>query len=85
MSRFSGLARDSLSLYRTALRAIRQKTTAEAQGSLRLFAREEFERHRQIPVKNFQLIEHLLRKGHKQVALMRSASVTGMNVSEGKN
>ncbi len=30
--------------------------------------------------KNFQLIEHLLRKGAKQLTLMRSSTVTGMAV-----
>lgn len=45
---------------------------------LQHFARSEFDKNRSVPAKNFMLVEHLLRKGHKLRALLQSSSVTGL-------
>ena len=47
----------------------------EAQAPIRKFARAEFERGRHVNPKSIQLIEHLLRKGHKQIALFPQPGV----------
>jgi succinate dehydrogenase assembly factor 1 len=72
-----GLQRDALHLYRLALREIAKKPPA-AHPDLRSFARTEFEKRRGVSAANFTLIEHLLRQGHKQVALMRDTAVTSL-------
>ena len=59
---------------RTALRVANSKPV-EAQAPIRKFARAEFERGRHVNPKSIQLIEHLLRKGQKQIALFQQPGV----------
>lgn len=73
-----GLQRDALHMYRLALREIGRKPK-EAQGELRSFARSEFDRRRGVSTTNFTLIEHLLRQGHKQIALLKGSAVQGLH------
>ncbi len=76
-----GLQRDALHLYRLALREISRKQNS-AQGDLRSYARSEFERRRGVSTSNFSLIEHLLRQGHKQIALLKGSAVQGLQRSQ---
>ena len=69
----SGLQRDVLHLYRAALRAARRHDPSTRQ-SLCAFARHELERHRGVRTVEVQRIEHLLRKGHRQLQVLQSAS-----------
>ncbi|KAI3425979.1 hypothetical protein D9Q98_007947 [Chlorella vulgaris] len=77
--RLSGLQRQVLSLYRSALRISRAK---EQQGSLTIaeLARADIERHRAVSRKDIQLIEHLIRRGRRQLDLLGTLEVTGMQL-----
>ncbi|KAL1955036.1 hypothetical protein VTO42DRAFT_327 [Malbranchea cinnamomea] len=72
--RLSGLQREVLSLYRQCLRAIRKKP-AESQGNFRRFARQEFQKNLSISKKDFNAIEYLIRKGHRQLDMYSSPGV----------
>ncbi|DBA90983.1 hypothetical protein WJX79_010971 [Trebouxia sp. C0005] len=81
--RLSGLQRQVLSLYRTVLRTARGKGLQA--DPIARFARTEFEsvthcRHRQVDKKNYQLIEHLMRKAKRQLAMVQQKEVTGVKV-----
>lgn len=70
--------RQVLSLYRTVLRTARGKDLQA--DPIANFARTEFERHRQVDKKNYQLIEHLMRKAKRQLAMVQQKEVTGVKV-----
>lgn len=78
-SKLSGLQRQVLSLYRSALRLAREKDGRPG-GQMAIYARTEFERNKLIEKKNFQLAEHYLRKGRKQLELLSQSDVTGLRV-----
>ena len=59
-----------LGLYRQLLRALRSKD-ADTMILGSSHARAEFERHRGVKHSNILLIEHLLRGGRKQLALLQ--------------
>ncbi|KAJ5638881.1 hypothetical protein N7528_001271 [Penicillium herquei] len=67
MARLSGLQRDVLSLYRQCLRAIRTKPT--------VYRRAEFQKHLSVSKKDFNTIEYLLRKGHRQLEMYASPGI----------
>lgn len=58
--------------------------TARAKGQeadpIVKFARAEFERYRQVDRKNYQLIEHLMRKAKRQLSLVEQKQVTGVKM-----
>ncbi|KAK2750257.1 hypothetical protein FQN55_002402 [Onygenales sp. PD_40] len=72
--RLSGLQREVLSLYRTALREIRKKP-AESQENFKQFARQEFRKNLSISKKDFSAIEYLLRKGRRQIEMYASPGI----------
>ncbi|KAK2785427.1 hypothetical protein FQN51_003799 [Onygenales sp. PD_10] len=72
--RLSGLQREVLSLYRTALREIRKKP-AESQDNFKQFARQEFRKNLSISKKDFSAIEYLLRKGRRQIEMYASPGI----------
>ncbi|KAJ5715823.1 uncharacterized protein N7483_013004 [Penicillium malachiteum] len=73
MARLSGLQRDVLSLYRQCLRAIRTKPII---GAPRLTDRRaEFQKHISVSKKDFNTIEYLLRKGHRQLEMYASPGI----------
>ncbi len=67
----SGIQKDVLSLYRRLLRASRQCEDASTRQAVRGFSRYEFDRYRDVKTTDVQLIEHLVRKGHKQLAVLQ--------------
>eukprot|EP00798_Chlamydomonas_sp_ICE-L_P011105 gene11105-18721_t len=71
----SGVQKQVLSLYRTAMRSIRSKPT-ELQPQLLTYLRQEFDKHKAVSPKNHQRVEHLARRGMKQVEMMMEGSVT---------
>lgn len=75
MPALSGLQAHALALYRKVQRESR-KLDADTRKQIREYARDEFERYRAIEGRQFQLIEHLIRKGHKQLAYMKHADFT---------
>ncbi|KAK2812370.1 hypothetical protein FQN50_001369 [Emmonsiellopsis sp. PD_5] len=72
--RLSGLQREVLSLYRTALREIRKKPV-ESQDNFKQFARQEFRKNLSISKKDFSAIEYLLRKGRRQIEMYASPGI----------
>ncbi|KAH8422930.1 succinate dehydrogenase assembly factor 1 [Aspergillus melleus] len=74
MARLSGLQREVLSLYRKCLREI-QKKPAETRGNFKIYARAEFRKHLSVNKKDFNAIEYLLRKGHRQVEMYSSPGI----------
>ncbi|KAJ5712366.1 hypothetical protein N7493_008834 [Penicillium malachiteum] len=74
MARLSGLQRDVLSLYRKCLRAIRTKPT-ESRSNFKRYARAEFQKHISVSKKDFNTIEYLLRKGHRQLEMYASPGI----------
>ncbi|KAK6203537.1 complex 1 protein-domain-containing protein [Scheffersomyces amazonensis] len=65
MARLSGMQREVLKLYRGCIRIIRTKPI-ENQEHWRQFVREEFRKNQHISKKQFNVIEHLIRVGHKR-------------------
>lgn len=58
--------------------------TARGKGSqaesITKIARAEFDRYRGVDRKNYQLIEHLMRKAKRQLAMVDQKQVTGIKV-----
>ncbi|KAF9247913.1 hypothetical protein DTO013E5_3130 [Penicillium roqueforti] len=69
MARFSGLQRDVLSLYRKCLREIRNKPE-DSRINFRNYARAEFQKYIAVNKKDFNTVEYLLRKGHRQLEIL---------------
>ncbi len=78
LKKVSGLQKQALALYRSALRAIHTKP-AEVQQELRSYARAEFERQHNVNPKNLMLVEHLIRVGARRVETMSNSSVRGIS------
>ncbi|KAG7088431.1 hypothetical protein E1B28_012424 [Marasmius oreades] len=80
--RKSGLQKEVLSLYRRALRMVRSKSSA-GRPKFSLFIRYTFRTNAtSISPRNVSAIEHLLRKGRRQLDLYESPSVKDCWVSE---
>ncbi|BDA42309.1 probable succinate dehydrogenase assembly factor 1, mitochondrial at N-terminal half [Coccomyxa sp. Obi] len=71
--RMTGLQRQVIHLYRRVMRHSRTRSSDE-RDTIMTHARKEFDRYRNVDKKNYQLIEHLLRKG----AVLRCARYNGM-------
>ncbi|KAJ5789348.1 uncharacterized protein N7518_006359 [Penicillium psychrosexuale] len=74
MARFSGLQRDVLSLYRKCLREIRNKPE-DSRINFRNYARAEFQKYMAVNKKDFNTVEYLLRKGHRQLELYATPGI----------
>jgi succinate dehydrogenase assembly factor 1 len=77
--RLTGLQRQVLHFYRSALRAAHAKGPEQKEPILK-YARAEFDRYRGVDRKNYQLIEHLLRKGKRQLAMLQQPDVTAVHL-----
>jgi hypothetical protein len=67
-----------LSLYRSVLRAARQHPDSRA--SVQAYARHSIDQHRGLSrSREVMRIEHLLRKGSKQLAALRAADFAGFS------
>lgn len=80
--RLAGLAIQALSLYRKMLRGVRTKP-AEMQPELREYARTEFDTYRNLSPKNYMRIEHLMRKGTKQLEMFLRPEFKGLGIHAG--
>mmetsp|Transcript_22224 Transcript_22224/g.39551 ORF Transcript_22224/g.39551 Transcript_22224/m.39551 type:complete len:88 (-) Transcript_22224:277-540(-) len=78
LQRLTGLQKQSVKLYRVILRAIRQKPL-DSQEGFKEMARTEFEKYRAVSPKNFQLLEHLHRKGQKKLEMLRQSELTAVS------
>ncbi|KAL4081071.1 hypothetical protein J3A83DRAFT_133788 [Scleroderma citrinum] len=78
----SGLQKEVLALYRRALRMVRTKPL-HSQAKFSLFVRYMF--HTQasaVPPRNISAIEHLLRRGRRQIELYESSSIKDCHISQ---
>ncbi|KAK9826020.1 hypothetical protein WJX74_005984 [Apatococcus lobatus] len=76
--RLTGLQRQVLFFYRRVIRTVRTLPRAE-RGDISRYARNEFERYRDVDKKNYQLVEHLMRKGARQLELATDKNVSGIS------
>lgn len=67
-----------LSLYRSFLRAARIKPP-ESRKDIESFVGAEFRKYAQMDKKEFQSIEFLLRRGNKQLEMLKSPGVSGFS------
>ncbi|KAI6044809.1 hypothetical protein EDC04DRAFT_2560824 [Pisolithus marmoratus] len=82
MSALSGLQREVLALYRRALRMVRTKPL-HAQDRFSLFVRYTF--HVQasaVSPRKVSAIEHLLRRGRRQIELYENPSIRDCHISQ---
>ncbi|KAH9242709.1 hypothetical protein K456DRAFT_44490, partial [Colletotrichum gloeosporioides 23] len=70
----SGLQREVLALYRQCLREVRKKPEI-SQPHFRSFARNEFDKFLTVDKRDFSVVEHLLRKGRRQLETYSSPSI----------
>lgn len=77
--RLTGLQKQVLALYRSCLRGARAKPPA-ARTALYAYARDEFHKHQHVSHSAIQLIEHLMRRGHKQLELLSKKEAQGIHV-----
>jgi succinate dehydrogenase assembly factor 1 len=77
-ARASGLQRAALSLYRRFLRAIREKGP-EHRDALRAHVRAEFDKGRALPRRQTERIEFFLRRGERQLELLRSPQLKSLH------
>ncbi|KAK1705568.1 hypothetical protein BDP67DRAFT_416176 [Colletotrichum lupini] len=72
----SGLQREVLALYRQCIREIRKKPEVTFLQRLRLACEmTEFERYITVDKRDFSVVEHLLRKGRRQLETYSSPSI----------
>ena len=69
--------KQALALYREVLRAARQKP-ADGRTGIEALARSQFDQYRGIGRKEFNRIEHLLRRGKRQAEVLRQGDVGGV-------
>ncbi|WCJ21959.1 Succinate dehydrogenase assembly factor 1 mitochondrial [Euphorbia peplus] len=77
--KLSGMQKQVLGLYRSFLRAARMKP-AEDRRQIESVVSEEFRRNsKEVDRKNFIYIEYLLRRGFKQLDLLKSSATVGLS------
>mmetsp|Transcript_9918 Transcript_9918/g.25235 ORF Transcript_9918/g.25235 Transcript_9918/m.25235 type:complete len:108 (-) Transcript_9918:649-972(-) len=76
----SGLQRQVLSLYRAALRTAREKPD-DQRRMIEEYTRGEFQKHASLSKSDYMRIEHMLRKGSKQLELLNMPHTTGVHVA----
>ncbi len=88
VARHSGLQKQVLQLYRDLVRAAKAKVKVKPVASDAPYAagflsavRAQFRADAAVPKSQFSHIEYLLRKGHKQLAVLRSPSARGLSLS----
>ncbi|TEB30657.1 hypothetical protein FA13DRAFT_1630461 [Coprinellus micaceus] len=78
----SGLQKEVLALYRRALRMVRTKPES-ARSRFRLYMQYTFHNNaKSISPRNVSAIEHLLRKGKRQIEMYEDPAVTQCFVSQ---
>ncbi|RAL42754.1 hypothetical protein DM860_009261 [Cuscuta australis] len=76
----SGMQKQVLSLYRQFLRAARSKPQKEERMQIKCLVSTEFRRNAlEVDRKNFLYIEYLLRRGKKQLDLLKSPDTVGLS------
>lgn len=73
------MQKQALALYREVLRTARTKPE-DGRAGIEALARIEFDRYKGIARKDFNRIEHLLRRGKRQIDVLKQADVAGVQV-----
>jgi len=76
--RLSGMQKQVLGLYRGFLRAARLKAPEERQRIESVISLEFRQNAKNVDRKNFLYIEYLIRRGKKQLELLKSADTVGL-------
>lgn len=74
MARLSGLQKKVLHLYKSCFRTIKTKPK-ETRIHWRNFIHEEFFKYKNIPKKQFNTIEHLIRNGHRKLEMFQNPQI----------
>ncbi|CAL5211773.1 unnamed protein product [Lathyrus oleraceus] len=77
--KLSGMQKQVLSLYRGFLRAARSKSVEKCCKIESVVCLEFCRNSKEVDRKNFQYIEYLLRRGHKQLDQLRNSGTTGLS------
>lgn len=73
-SRYSGIQKEVLKLYRVCLRTVKTKTP-ETQPHWRRFVRDLFKAQQNVPKVKFTIIEFMIRKGYKMHEMYLSPQI----------
>ncbi|KAK6334152.1 hypothetical protein TWF696_002654 [Orbilia brochopaga] len=80
MSRYTGLQREVLALYRRCLRAAARKP-ADSRSHFKTFVTREFRRYAaEVDRKDFDTIEFLLRRGNRQLEVYGDPNIKRMTL-----
>ena len=71
------LQKQALALYREVLRVARTKP-ADGRAGIEALARAEFDTYRGVAKKDFARVEHFLRRGRRQLELLKHADGANM-------
>ncbi|KAH9328761.1 hypothetical protein KI387_000869, partial [Taxus chinensis] len=80
--RFSGIQRQVFSLYRGFLRASRSKDPQQRHRIQHVVSTEFRKNATSVDKKDFNYIEYLLRRGNRQLELLKSSAAVGLSVVE---
>ena len=80
--RLTGLQRQVLSFYRDVIRVARSKDP-ELKSQILQHARNQIEENKTIERRNVMLVEHLLRKGKRQLEILDNGSIQGIGFYSG--
>ena len=78
--RLSGIQKQVLSLYRSFWRVARSKTPDTRLGIERYVGAQFRRDAHAVDKKDFQRIEYLIRRGSKQLELLKANQITGFNI-----
>ena len=83
MSRHSGLQRDILKLYKSFINIAKNKDKSNNNNNIKNLIEHEFKKNAtNISKTNFQLIEHLLRQGNKQLKQLQNINIKNASTYE---
>ncbi|CAH2351900.1 succinate dehydrogenase assembly factor 1, mitochondrial [[Candida] railenensis] len=78
MARLSGLQKEVLRLYRHSLRCVRTKPE-EFRSHWKAYVKEEFARYDHIQKKQFSVVEHLIRTGHRKLEMYSNPNIKNIH------
>jgi succinate dehydrogenase assembly factor 1 len=78
MARLSGIQREALKLYRSCLRCVRTKP-AEFRPHWKLYVKEEFAKNGHVLKKQFNVVEHLIRVGHRKLEVYLNPNIKNIH------
>ena len=79
------LQKQALALYREVIRVANGKYSRDGGKAreLKMLAREEFEKHRNLGRADFSRIEHFIRRGRRQLQVLKGTDVSSISIKHG--